>query len=68
MTLIVKKRGIARTMIYAHISDGTFPMQIQLGSRSVVLYVRDVADYINEQLSNTLKCVDQRPLTLDQHW
>ena len=53
LSLIVKKRGMGRAFIYVHISDGTFPIQIQLGSRYVVWNVRDVADCMNEQLSNT---------------
>ncbi len=44
-------RGISKTLIYARISDGTFPKQIQLGSRSVVWNERDVIDWMNQQIA-----------------
>ena len=33
---VVEMTGMGKIFIYARISDGTFPKQIQLGSRSVV--------------------------------
>ena len=32
---VVEMTGMGKTFIYSRISDGTFPKQIQLGSRSV---------------------------------
>ncbi len=50
---VVETTGMGKTFIYARISDGTFPKQIQLGSRSVVWNEREVIDWINAQMSNT---------------
>ncbi len=44
-------RGISKTLIYARMNDGTFPKQIQLGSRSVVWNERDVIDWMNQQIT-----------------
>jgi len=44
-------RGISKTLIYARMNDGTFPRQIQLGSRSVVWNERDVIDWMNQQIT-----------------
>ena len=49
---VVEMTGMGKTFIYARISDGTFPKQIQLGSRSVVWNERDVIDWMNAQISN----------------
>ena len=50
---VVEMTGMGKTFIYARISDGTFPKQIQLGSRSVVWNEREVIDWMNAQMSNT---------------
>ena len=50
---VVEMTGMGKTFIYARISDGTFPKQIQLCSRSVVWNERDVIDWMNAQISNT---------------
>lgn len=50
---VVEMTGMGKTFIYARISDGTFPRQIQLGSRSVVWNERDVIDWMNAQITNT---------------
>ena len=50
---VVEMTGMGKTFIYARISDGTFPKQIQLGSRSVVWNERDVIDWMNAQIANT---------------
>ena len=48
---VVEMTGMGKTFIYARISDGTFPKQIQLGSRSVVWNERDVIDWMNQQIA-----------------
>ena len=48
---VVETTGMGKTFIYARISDGTFPKQIQLGSRSVVWNERDVIDRMNQQIA-----------------
>ena len=50
---VVEMTGMGKTFIYARISDGTFPKQIQLGSRSVVWSERVVIDWMNAQITNT---------------
>ena len=48
---VVEMTGMGKTFIYSRISDGTFPKQIQLGSRSVVWNERDVIDWMNQQIA-----------------
>ena len=48
---VVEMTGMGKTFIYARISDGTFPKQIQLGSRSVVWNEREVIDWMNQQIA-----------------
>ena len=48
---VIEMTGMGKTFIYARISDGTFPKQIQLGSRSVVWNERDVIDWMNQQIT-----------------
>ena len=50
---VIEMTGMGKTFIYARISDGTFPKQIQLGSRSVVWNEREVIDWMNAQITNT---------------
>ena len=49
---VVEMTGMGKTFIYSRISDGTFPEQIQMGSRSVVWNERDVIDWMNAQITN----------------
>ena len=51
LSQVVEMTGMGKTFIYSRISDGTFPKQIQLGSRSVVWNERDVIDWINQQIA-----------------
>ena len=44
--------GLSTSTIYRWMTDGTFPKQIQLGSRSVVWNERDVINWMNAQISN----------------
>ena len=39
---VLEMTGMSKTYIYARIKEGTFPKQIQLGSRSVVWSEREV--------------------------
>ena len=48
---VIEMTGMGKTFIYARISDGTFPKQIQLVSRSVVWNERDVIDWMNQQIT-----------------
>ena len=48
---VIEMAGMGKTFIYARISDGTFPKQIQLGSRSVVWNEREVIDWMNQQIA-----------------
>ena len=48
---VVEMTGMGKTFIYSRISDGTFPKQIQLGSRSVVWNEWDVIDWIKQQIN-----------------
>ena len=48
---VVEMTGMGKTFIYPCISDGTFPKQIQLGSRSVVRNEREVIDWMNQQIA-----------------
>ena len=45
--------GMGKNFIYARMNGGTFPKQIQLGSRSVVWNERDVIDWMNQQIEAT---------------
>ena len=45
---VVEMTGMGKTFIYFRISDGTFPKQIQLASRSVFWNEREVIDWMNQ--------------------
>ena len=42
--------GMSRSFIYAQMAEGTFPKQIQLGSRSVVWNEQEVIKWMEEQM------------------
>ena len=48
---VIELTGMGKTFMYSRISDGTFPKQIQLGSRSVVWNERDVIAWMNQQIA-----------------
>ena len=48
---VVEMTGLSTSTIYRWMTDGTFPKQIQLGSRSVVWNERDVIDWMNQQIA-----------------
>ena len=45
--------GMGKTFIYARMNDGTFPKQIQLGSRSVVWLESAVLEWMESQIKNS---------------
>ncbi|CAE08175.1 helix-turn-helix transcriptional regulator [Parasynechococcus marenigrum] len=45
--------GLSISTIYRWMTDGTFPKQIQLGSRYDVWNERDVIDWMNAQNAST---------------
>ncbi|WP_071820855.1 helix-turn-helix transcriptional regulator [Parasynechococcus marenigrum] len=53
MPQFLEMTGLSTSTIYRWMTDGTFPKQIQLGSRSVVWNERDVIDWMNAQNANT---------------
>ena len=44
--------GMGKTFIYARMKDGTFPKQIQLGSRTVVWSEQEVITWMEEQMAS----------------
>ena len=59
---VLEMTGLSTSTIYRWMTDGTFPKQIQLGSRSVVWNERDFIDWMNEQISNDKTGIDRGPL------
>ena len=49
---VLEMTGMSKTYIYARIKDGTFPKQIQLGSRSVVWSEQEVTKWLEDQIPN----------------
>ena len=47
---VLQMTGMGKTFIYARMKDGTFPKQIQLGSRSVVWNEQEVIKWMEEQM------------------
>ena len=48
---VLEMTALSTSTIYRWMTDGTFPKQIQLGSRSVVWNERDVIDWMNQQIA-----------------
>ena len=44
--------GMSRSFIYDRINDGTFPKQIQLGSRTVVWNEQEVIKWMEERMAS----------------
>ena len=44
--------GMGKTFIYDRMRDGTFPKQIQLGSRSVVWNEQEVIKWMEDQMAS----------------
>ena len=47
--------GLSKSTIYARMSTGTFPKQIQLGPRLVVWVESDVQGWIAEQVASAVR-------------
>ena len=45
--------GLSTSTIYRWMSEGTFPKQIQLGSRSVVWLESDVTQWMEDQIKHS---------------
>ena len=45
--------GMGKTFIYARMKDGTFPKQIQLGSRSGVWNEQEVIKWMEGQMASS---------------
>ena len=49
---VLQITGMGKTFIYACMKDGTFPKQIQLGSRSVVWNEQEVIKWMEDQMAS----------------
>ena len=49
---VLEMTGMGKTFIYARMKEGTFPKQIQLGSRSVVWNEQEVIKWMEEQMAS----------------
>ena len=49
---VLEMTGMGKTFIYARVKEGTFPKQIQLGSRSVVWNEQEVIKWMEEQMAS----------------
>ena len=49
---VLEMTGIGKTFIYDRMKDGTFPKQIQLGSRSVVWNEQEVIKWMEDQMAS----------------
>ena len=49
---VLEMTGMGKTFIYDRMRDGTFPKQIQLGSRSVVWSEQKVIKWMENQMAS----------------
>ena len=49
---VLQITGMGKTFIYDCINDGTFPKQIQLGSRTVVWNEQEVIKWMEDQMAS----------------
>ena len=49
---VLEMTGMGKTFIYDRMQDGTFPKQIQLGSRSVVWNEQEVIKWMEDQMAS----------------
>ena len=49
---VLEMTGMGKTFIYDRMRDGTFPKQIQLGSRSVVWNEQEVITWMEDQMAS----------------
>jgi len=47
---VLQMKGMGKTFIYDHMRDGTFPKQIQLGSRTVVWNEQEVTKWMEDSM------------------
>ena len=45
--------GMGKTFIFARMNDGTFPKQIQMGSRTVVWNEQEVIKLMEDQMASS---------------
>ena len=48
---VLQITGMGKTFIYDRINDGTFPKQIQLGSRTVVWNEQEVTKWMEDRMA-----------------
>ena len=48
---VLQITGMSKTFIYDRINDGTFPKQIQLGSRTVVWNEQEVTKWMEDRMA-----------------
>ena len=49
---VLEMTGMGKTFIYARMKEGSFPKQIQLGSRLVVWNEQEVIKWMEEQMAS----------------
>ena len=49
---VLQITGMSKTFIYDRINDGTFPRQIQLGSRTVVWNEQEVIKWMEDRMAS----------------
>ncbi len=49
---VLEMTGMGKTFIYARVKDGTFPKQIQLGSRTVVWSQQEVIKWMEDRMAS----------------
>ena len=49
---VLQMTGMGKTFIYDRINDGTFPKQIQLGSRTVVWDKQEVIKWMEDRMAS----------------
>ena len=49
---VLQITGMSKTFIYDRINDGTFPRQIQLGSRTVVWNEQEVTKWMEDRMAS----------------
>ena len=52
---VIKITGLSRSTIFLRISEGKFPKQIKLGSRSVAWIESEVSDWIQSRIDDSRK-------------
>ena len=48
---VLETTGMSRSFIYAQMAEGTFPKQIQLGSRTVVWNEQEVTKWMEDRMA-----------------